>query len=79
MFPDVPQLLVDVLNPAAFILYFATAWHIVGLYRFHDHRIATLGTFSVFVVALVLVTVVGVYCRGPNWDFYWPWESWPTH
>ncbi len=79
MFPDVPQIVVDIFNPASLILYFATAWHIVGLYRFRNHRVATLGTFSVFVVALVLVTVVGVYCRGPNWAFYWPWESWSAH
>jgi hypothetical protein len=70
---------VDILNPASLILYFATAWHIIGLYRFRNHRVATLGTFSVFVVALVLVTVVGVYCRGPNWAFYWPWETWSAH
>jgi hypothetical protein len=19
---------------------------------------------------------VGVFCRGPNWNFYWPWEQW---
>jgi quinol-cytochrome oxidoreductase complex cytochrome b subunit len=79
MYPNVPQLVVDIVNPAALILYFATGWHFVGLYRFREHRLATLGTFSVFVVAVVLVTVVGVYCRGPNWAFYWPWESWPTH
>jgi quinol-cytochrome oxidoreductase complex cytochrome b subunit len=79
MYPDVPQFLVDVFNPAAFILYFAVAWHVFGLYRFREHRTATLGTFSVFVVALVLVTVVGVYCRGPLWTFYWPWESWAAH
>jgi quinol-cytochrome oxidoreductase complex cytochrome b subunit len=79
MFPNVPQLVVDIINPAALILYFATAWHFIGLRLFRTHRLASLGTFSVFVVAVVLVTVVGVYCRGPSWGFYWPWESWPTH
>ncbi|MFQ5744661.1 MAG: cytochrome b N-terminal domain-containing protein [Acidobacteriota bacterium] len=79
MYPNVPQIVVDIVNPAALIFYFATGWHFVGLYRFREHRAATLGTFSVFVVAVVLVTVVGVYCRGPSWGFYWPWESWPAH
>lgn len=33
--------------------------------------------WSVLVVVLVALTVVGAWFRGPNWGFYWPWESWP--
>lgn len=33
--------------------------------------------WTVVLVALVVLTVVGVYFRGPNWNFYWPWEGWP--
>jgi hypothetical protein len=30
------------------------------------------------VVALILVfTFIGLYLRGPYWNFYWPWEAWP--
>jgi len=30
------------------------------------------------IVLLVLIfTVIGTYLRGPYWNFYWPWESWP--
>ncbi|MEW6322542.1 MAG: cytochrome b N-terminal domain-containing protein [Acidobacteriota bacterium] len=30
------------------------------------------------VLGLVLVfTVIGLYLRGPYWQFYWPWEAWP--
>jgi quinol-cytochrome oxidoreductase complex cytochrome b subunit len=30
------------------------------------------------VVAVVLIfTVIGLYLRGPYWNFYWPWEAWP--
>ena len=25
----------------------------------------------------LLLTVVGTYLRGPYWNLYWPWESWP--
>jgi quinol-cytochrome oxidoreductase complex cytochrome b subunit len=34
----------------------------------------------VFIAALVLVlvfTVIGMYLRGPGWNFYWPWQAWP--
>jgi quinol-cytochrome oxidoreductase complex cytochrome b subunit len=30
------------------------------------------------VVAVVLIfTIIGLYLRGPYWNFYWPWEAWP--
>ena len=30
------------------------------------------------IVALVLVfTLIGTLCRGPYWNFYWPWQAWP--
>lgn len=27
---------------------------------------------------IILFTVIGTFLRGPYWNFYWPWESWPT-
>lgn len=33
--------------------------------------------FFVFVLAVVIPILVGQYLRGPNWQFYWPWEQWP--
>jgi quinol-cytochrome oxidoreductase complex cytochrome b subunit len=29
------------------------------------------------VGAMVLLTVIGAFMRGPGWDFYWPWQAWP--
>jgi hypothetical protein len=26
--------------------------------------------------AWLFLIFVGVFCRGPNWNFYWPWEPW---
>ncbi len=34
---------------------------------------------SVFMLGLVMwftLIFIGVYCRGPNWEWYWPWEAW---
>jgi len=33
--------------------------------------------FLVVVLAVVILTVIGTFMRGPFWDFYWPWQSWP--
>jgi cytochrome b-561 len=33
--------------------------------------------FLALVVAIVILTVVGTFLRGPYWHFYWPWQRWP--
>jgi quinol-cytochrome oxidoreductase complex cytochrome b subunit len=33
--------------------------------------------FLVVVLAVLLLTFVGTFMRGPYWQFYWPWEVWP--
>jgi quinol-cytochrome oxidoreductase complex cytochrome b subunit len=30
------------------------------------------------ILVFLLGTIwIGLYCRGPNWAFYWPWRPWP--
>ena len=33
--------------------------------------------FLVVVAAVVVLTVVGMFLRGPYWQIYWPWVAWP--
>lgn len=33
--------------------------------------------FLAIVLLVLIFTVIGTYLRGPYWNFYWPWESWP--
>ena len=33
--------------------------------------------FLIIVFAILLLTIIGTFLRGPYWNFYWPWESWP--
>ncbi len=44
---------------------------------FARERMGMVSFWTVILVTLVVLTVVGVYFRGPNWNFYWPWEGWP--
>jgi quinol-cytochrome oxidoreductase complex cytochrome b subunit len=32
--------------------------------------------FLVIVVAVLVLTSVGTFMRGPFWEFYFPWQSW---
>jgi quinol-cytochrome oxidoreductase complex cytochrome b subunit len=33
--------------------------------------------FLLFCLVVVVFTLIGTFCRGPYWHFYWPWEVWP--
>jgi quinol-cytochrome oxidoreductase complex cytochrome b subunit len=49
---------------------------VAGLWVPRDRRTQNLG-FLLAVLAILLLTIVGLYLRGPYWNFYWPWEAWP--
>ncbi len=34
--------------------------------------------FIVVMVAILLLTYIGMEMRGPYWEFFWPWETWPS-
>ena len=46
---------------------------------FHRARRRANAIFLLICIALVVLTVVGTFLRGPYWNFYWPWEEWPAH
>ncbi len=50
----------------------------VGVW-FPKERLRANVIFLVIFAALILLTIIGTYFRGPYWDFFWPWEAWPTH
>ncbi len=33
--------------------------------------------FLLIVAAVLVLTIVGTFMRGPYWNLYWPWEQWP--
>ena len=33
--------------------------------------------FLLICLAILAFMVIGMYLRGPSWQFYWPWEAWP--
>jgi len=48
----------------------------VGVWWARERRRQNLVFFAI-VLAIVILMVVGTYLRGPYWNFYWPWQSWP--
>lgn len=48
-----------------------------GRYAFSARKFALLNFISGFSIWWLLI-LAGYFFRGPNWQLYWPWESWET-
>jgi Cytochrome b(C-terminal)/b6/petD len=49
-----------------------------GYYTFSERKIAVL-TFLFGIGLWYILIVVGVWLRGLDWQWYWPWEDWTVH
>ncbi|MBI5114961.1 hypothetical protein HZA56_00645 [Candidatus Poribacteria bacterium] len=47
----------------------------VGTYRLRGRKAAASSFIFGFSMWIILI-LVGQFLRGPNWQFYWPWEDW---
>jgi quinol-cytochrome oxidoreductase complex cytochrome b subunit len=77
-FPGISQWFVMLINPATITAGF---FMIVAEWirrKTRSTRMAALVLFTCSMVALVIFTVVGIWFRGPNWEFYWSVNQWPV-
>jgi hypothetical protein len=80
LFPGVEsQLFFDLVNPATLLLALFGLLYLAVWRQTRSTRYAAIATFCAFIVAFALLTYTGTALRGPNWDFYWPWQPWPQH
>jgi quinol-cytochrome oxidoreductase complex cytochrome b subunit len=77
-FPGVSQWLVMLINPATLTALVFIAVTEIMLRRTGSTRMAALVLFTCSFVALVLFTAVGIWFRGPNWEFFWSVNQWPV-
>jgi cytochrome b-561 len=73
------QLFFDAVNPATLLLAMFVAFYLFVQKASGSRRSAAIAAFCAFIVAFVLLTYMGTALRGPNWEFYWPWQAWPEH
>src|SRR5205823_3635898 len=50
----------------------------VGFYSFKERPFANT-VFLTGIGAWFTLITIGTFMRGPNWQWYWPWESWLIH
>jgi quinol-cytochrome oxidoreductase complex cytochrome b subunit len=78
-YPDINQLWVIFVNPGSLLTAFYAAGSVLVLKRTGSTRMAAIALFTFFIAGFIVLTIVGVYFRGPNWDFYWSPSQWPKH
>lgn len=44
-----------------------------GVWFSRDRKVAIL-LFTIFVLTMVVLILIGQFVRGPNWGLYWPWQ-----
>ena len=76
-FPEIPQLVITVLNPGTVIVAAFAAWSLATVWRFGSTRLGAIALFTCFLVAFALLTYFATVHRGPNWSFYWSRADWP--
>lgn len=77
--PATPQLVITLINPGSVLTVIYAAYSIWCLKKYDSTRAGALALFTCFVCGFVVLTVIGTYFRGPNWDFYWSPAQWPGH
>ncbi|HXV77085.1 MAG TPA: cytochrome b N-terminal domain-containing protein [Candidatus Polarisedimenticolaceae bacterium] len=77
--PDTPQLVITLINPGTILTLFYALYSITVIKRHDSTRAGALALFSCFLAGFVVLTMIGTYFRGPNWEFYWSPGQWPGH
>ncbi len=78
-FPGIPQLIVIFINPATLLTAVYGVYSVWLVRRYGSARAGALGLFTCFLCGFVVLTVIGTYFRGPNWEFFWSPADWPRH
>ena len=78
-FPQVPQLVITAINPGTVLTLVYGSYSVWLVKRYGSARAGALGLFTCFLCGFVVLTVIGTYFRGPNWQFFWSPSEWPGH
>ncbi len=78
-FPGIPQIVITLVNPGTVLLVVFMAWSLGITKATNSTRMGALAVFTCFLIAFVILTYFATVHRGPNWDFYWSQDQWPTH
>jgi quinol-cytochrome oxidoreductase complex cytochrome b subunit len=77
--PATPQLIITILNPGTVLTALYALYSLWIVRKFDSTRSGALALFTCFLCGFFVLTIIGYYFRGPNWDFFWSPAHWPRH
>ncbi len=77
-FGNLPQLVIIVINPGTMLVLAYTGWSLHVRKKSGSVHYAALALFTCALIGFIILTTVGVWFRGPDWEFYWTKSQWPT-
>jgi len=77
--PDVPQLLITLINPGTIWVGFVITWSLLVIRKTGSTRMGAIVIFTMFLLSYVIFTYLGTELRGPNWEFFWTKGQWPEY
>jgi quinol-cytochrome oxidoreductase complex cytochrome b subunit len=76
--PGIPRIIVMLVNPATLSALFYILWAKWIGRRTGSTRMEAIALFACTLTGLVIFTAIGIWFRGPNWEFYWSSSQWPV-
>ena len=70
-FAGIPQLLIIFVNPGTVLAAAFVVWSFYIRRRTGSAHHAAMALFTCALVGLIIFTFVGVWFRGPDWEFFW--------
>jgi len=61
------------INPGTMLTLLYVAWAILVGKRYRSSRFSAIALFTVSAVGFIVLTVTGIWFRGMDWQFSWPW------
>ena len=77
-FPDIPQVIIMLVNPATLSALFYILWAEGIRRRTGSSRMSAIALFTCTMTGFIIYTAMGIWFRGPNWEFYWSSSQWPV-
>ena len=70
-FPGIPRIFVMLINPATLsVLFYILRAKWIGK-RTGSSRMTAIAMFTCTMTGFILYTAIGIWFRGPNWEFIW--------
>jgi quinol-cytochrome oxidoreductase complex cytochrome b subunit len=76
--PGIPRFVVMLVNPATLSALAYVLWSLWVNRQTGSGRMRTMAMFTCTMTAFIIFTVIGIWFRGPNWEFYWSAAQWPV-